>query len=64
MLRIRNRARDTFGGDDFKNKVKKIYDGIFDQMNDDFHYQILHLGYLEFFNTDDDSTWCNDQTLG
>ena len=33
-------------------------------MNKDFHYQILHLGYSKFFNADDDSTWCNDQTFG
>ncbi|KAK4696445.1 hypothetical protein P7C71_g1469, partial [Lecanoromycetidae sp. Uapishka_2] len=57
-------ARDTFAGDDFKNRIKKIYDGIFDQMPKDFHYQILHLGYSQFFNADDDSTWCNDQTFG
>ena len=64
MLRRDDRARDTFHSDDFKNKVWKIYDGIFDQMNKDFHYQVLHLSYPQFFNADDDSTWCNDQTLG
>ena len=50
--------------DDFRNNLKTIYDGIYDQMNKDFHYQISHIGYSRFFNADDDSTWCNDQTFG
>lgn len=33
-------------------------------MPNDFHYQIIHLGYSKFFNVDDDSTWCNGQTFG
>ena len=64
MLRKCHSARDTFNSDDFKNKIETIYDGILDQMKPDFRYQILHLGYPAFFNADDDSTWCNDQTLG
>jgi hypothetical protein len=33
-------------------------------MPKDMHYQMFHLGYSKFFNVDDQSTWCNDQTLG
>jgi hypothetical protein len=33
-------------------------------MPNDMHYQMFHLGYSKFFNVDDQSTWCNDQTLG
>ena len=50
--------------DPFWARVGRIYDGIFDQMPNDFHYQMIHLGYSKFFNVDEKSTWCNDQTFG
>ncbi|KAK2760199.1 hypothetical protein FQN54_002266 [Arachnomyces sp. PD_36] len=49
---------------EFYNRLSKVYDGIFDQMPNDGHYQVLHLGYSRFFNVDDESTWCNGQTFG
>ena len=50
--------------DDFKNKLFTIYDGILEKMPTEDQYQILHLGYSQFFNEDSDSDWCNDQTFG
>ncbi|KAG8531788.1 uncharacterized protein KY384_003424 [Bacidia gigantensis] len=58
------KARDTMESESFKINMNKTYDGIFAQMPKDFHYQILHLGYSRFFNADDGSTWCNDQSFG
>lgn len=50
--------------DPFWAKLEKTYDGIFDQMPHDMHYQMFHLGYSKFFNVDQRSTWCNGQTFG
>lgn len=33
-------------------------------MPKDFHYQVMQIGYSKFFNADDESTWCNTQSLG
>ena len=33
-------------------------------MPHDMHYQMFHIGYTKFFNTDPESTWCNGQTFG
>ncbi len=50
--------------DPFWANLEKVYDGVFDQMPQDMHYQMFHMGYSRFFNTDPKSTWCNGQTFG
>lgn len=51
--------------DPFWARLNEVYDKVFDQMpRNDFHYQMIHLGYSKFFNVDAESTWCNDQTFG
>ena len=64
ILTLGNSARLIMHGDDFYARMAKVYDGIFDQMPNDRHYQVLHIGYSKFFNADDDSTWCNGETFG
>ena len=64
LLNDRNSARERLDNEDFLNRLSKVYDGVFDQMPNDFHYQMIHLGYSRFFDEDPASTWCNDQTFG
>jgi len=42
--------------------VWKVYDGIFDRLKGDTHYQVYHILYPRFFNYD--TEWCNEQSLG
>lgn len=59
-----NRAKSIVESDEFYGRLSKVYDGIFDQMPNDRHYQLLHLGYSMFFNADDEITWCNGESFG
>ena len=64
LSNISLRAEETIRSDAFRSKLIKIYDDIFAKMPKSFQYQIIQLGYSRFFNSDDDSTWCNSQTFG
>jgi len=54
----------VFNGDDFKSRMYKVYDGYFDKMPVDYHYQIIHITYFRFFSDDYSDDWCNSQSFG
>ena len=55
---------DKINDQDLQDQLFKVYDAVFDKMPADYHYQLYQLLYHHFFNVEDSSTWCNDQTFG
>lgn len=57
-------SRVKLDSQDLQDNMFKVYDGIFGKMPAGYHYHVYHILYSAFFNADDASTWCNDQTFG
>ncbi|MCJ1278153.1 hypothetical protein MMC21_005968 [Puttea exsequens] len=56
-------SMDLIRGQELQDNMFEVYDGIFGKMPAGYHDQLIRIGHSAFFNDDDDSTWCNNQTF-
>ena len=47
-------------GGQLEERMFQVYDGIFASMSNDEHYQLYHIFYPTFFDTEEGSEWCDE----
>ena len=62
MIRLYKASENILNSKGFEENLRKVWDGIFDKLPEDYRYQVYHTLYDQFFNEDTD--WYNGQTMG